>query len=476
MASTEKIAPLPDTLPEDFSNWDGNASPAPSPSPADEWEETFGRNEPAKPHGQTDYLNDILASFEDKSRVQRTDSQSSARGKQDDQFRELRDEASPATLPGSSSAVEPQKLNGRPAGREVILSPNLGKMPEEWPAVSEPIFAKGQKPTSESADALQTQAPEKPESGRATKETLVAQSLANTATKDGARQSPELSKAAVREADEALFQAFSSRNLEAGDEVKTRKNKRLIVIAAGACSILLPLILIVSLGHHGTKAATKPTAQPTTTITDAQIETSTPGQPVSQQSAQEKPSAATPKQQTPDSQPAQEEDASNSSRPVSEMQTQMMNDQLTAPRMISGDMKKETAEAAPPPVALGSGAAEGLGGGAMAPVFNGHSQPVVTSARPVAISSGVANGMLIQKTPPVYPNIAKTARVSGTVDLEATISKTGTIKDLKVVKGPVMLREAALDAVRTWRYKPYKLNNEPTDVETMISVVFTLGN
>jgi protein TonB len=83
--------------------------------------------------------------------------------------------------------------------------------------------------------------------------------------------------------------------------------------------------------------------------------------------------------------------------------------------------------------------------------------------------------MLVQKTPPVYPPIAKAAQVSGTVELHATISRNGTIKDLHIVSGPVMLRQAAVDAVRTWRYKPYKLSNEPVEVETTINVVFSLG-
>jgi protein TonB len=82
--------------------------------------------------------------------------------------------------------------------------------------------------------------------------------------------------------------------------------------------------------------------------------------------------------------------------------------------------------------------------------------------------------MLIVKTPPVYPSIAKAARVSGIVELHATISKNGTIKDLHVVNGPAMLQQAAVDAVRNWRYKPYKLSNEPVEVETTIKLVFSL--
>jgi len=61
------------------------------------------------------------------------------------------------------------------------------------------------------------------------------------------------------------------------------------------------------------------------------------------------------------------------------------------------------------------------------------------------------------------------------VIIQATISKTGTITNAKVVGGPAMLQQAALDAIRSWRYRPYLLNNEPVEVETTINVVFTLG-
>jgi protein TonB len=93
----------------------------------------------------------------------------------------------------------------------------------------------------------------------------------------------------------------------------------------------------------------------------------------------------------------------------------------------------------------------------------------------VAISGGVATGMLLQKTIPIYPPIAKAARVQGTVVLQATISKTGTIENLRVISGNAMLQSSAMDAVRSWRYRPYLLNGEPVEVETTVNVVFTLG-
>jgi periplasmic protein TonB len=86
------------------------------------------------------------------------------------------------------------------------------------------------------------------------------------------------------------------------------------------------------------------------------------------------------------------------------------------------------------------------------------------------------NGYLLGKVTPQYPEIAREARVQGTVVLQATISKTGVIENLRVLSGPPLLRQAALDAVRSWRYKPYQLNGEPVDVETTVNVIFNLGN
>src|ERR1019366_5215677 len=90
---------------------------------------------------------------------------------------------------------------------------------------------------------------------------------------------------------------------------------------------------------------------------------------------------------------------------------------------------------------------EGLGGsagGVVGSVFGSGSGPKVKAEAPkkVNISGGVAQGMLLQKTIPNYPPIAKAARVSGTVILQATISKAGTIENLRVISGPPMLPQS----------------------------------
>jgi TonB family protein len=99
-----------------------------------------------------------------------------------------------------------------------------------------------------------------------------------------------------------------------------------------------------------------------------------------------------------------------------------------------------------------------------------------TAVPRVSLPANEADGMLIEKTQPVYPAIAKAAHVSGTVILKCVISMAGTIKELKVVSGPLMLRQAAIDSVKAWRYRSYILNGEPAEVDTTISIRFTVMN
>lgn len=91
------------------------------------------------------------------------------------------------------------------------------------------------------------------------------------------------------------------------------------------------------------------------------------------------------------------------------------------------------------------------------------------------VSNKVMAGNRLSGENPTYPADARKAHVSGTVVLSAIISKDGTITDLQVISGPEELRRSAIDAVRTWRYKPFLLNGEPTVVKTTINVNYNLG-
>jgi len=76
---------------------------------------------------------------------------------------------------------------------------------------------------------------------------------------------------------------------------------------------------------------------------------------------------------------------------------------------------------------------------------------------------------------PVYPPLARQARIQGTVVLHAVISKDGSIEGLTLISGHPMLAPAAIEAVKQWRYKPYLLNGEPVEVDTEVLVNFTLS-
>jgi protein TonB len=101
--------------------------------------------------------------------------------------------------------------------------------------------------------------------------------------------------------------------------------------------------------------------------------------------------------------------------------------------------------------------------------------PAQATSKPMTISRGVLAGMLMVPIRPVYPAFARAAGVQGTVVVTAVISRTGAIESLRVVSGPPMLQTAALEAIRAARYQPYRLNGEPTEVETTITVNFRMG-
>lgn len=106
-----------------------------------------------------------------------------------------------------------------------------------------------------------------------------------------------------------------------------------------------------------------------------------------------------------------------------------------------------------------------------------HPAPAVkTPEKPRLVGGDVQAAKLLKKVMPVYPALAKQARISGTVHLMGVVAKDGTIQQLRVVDGHPLLVGAALEAVRQWVYKPTTLNGEPVEVIAPIDVIFTLSN
>jgi len=154
---------------------------------------------------------------------------------------------------------------------------------------------------------------------------------------------------------------------------------------------------------------------------------------------------------------------------------------LLPPAAIAGNIAQPEA----PPSAIPGLVPGGLANGAPASVINivknvPVAEPKIPVTEPkiapqkVRVSSGVAEGLLVHQVLPRYPQPARQARVEGTVVLQVIIGKDGTVQSLHVVSGHPMLTQAATDAVKQWRYKPYSLDGEPVEADTQINVKFTL--
>jgi protein TonB len=125
-------------------------------------------------------------------------------------------------------------------------------------------------------------------------------------------------------------------------------------------------------------------------------------------------------------------------------------------------------------------AAPPLSVAAVAPA-NGVALPDLAAGAPPApvlqslgVSQGVSQGLVLKRVQPKYPASALEMRIEGSVDLLATIGKSGNISGLKILKGDAQLARAAADAVKQWKYKPYLLNGEPVEIQTQITVDFKL--
>lgn len=157
--------------------------------------------------------------------------------------------------------------------------------------------------------------------------------------------------------------------------------------------------------------------------------------------------------------------------------SEMMGSQLIVPRRIPIGIRDTRDRELPfsSNIAMDLGPA-GLNGDGTNPFGNGQHVIVVHPPVPASIhlSSKLVEGNLIYKSIPQYPALAKAMRAEGTVVLRAMISKTGTIENLHAIGGPQVLQQAAIDAVKTWRYRPYMLNGQAVEVETTVNVIFKL--
>lgn len=242
---------------------------------------------------------------------------------------------------------------------------------------------------------------------------------------------------------------------ELEEDAKPENRTMYWVILSAGSGLLVGLVALVLLHPFGQTAANAPAARPEAPqVVTVPTETQAP-RPVA------KPAAAT----------ARTVNAA-ASAPAEPVSSEMMDAQLAAPSRITSDMKKPIPVEEAPPAGFSPSAMDD-GASVPGPVFGTQAKVKVEPALS-AISAGVAEGMAIHKTAPVYPQFAKDSHLSGTVILGATISKVGTIQGLHVISGPSLFRNPAMEAVKTWRYRPYMLDNQPVAVDTTVKVVFSM--
>jgi protein TonB len=101
--------------------------------------------------------------------------------------------------------------------------------------------------------------------------------------------------------------------------------------------------------------------------------------------------------------------------------------------------------------------------------------PEPAPVRRIRVASRVVEANLIHDVPPQYPSEAGRERIEGTVVLLAVIGTDGAVKDVQLESGPPLLAQAAIDAVKQWRYKPYFMNGVPVEIDSRITINFTMS-
>ena len=161
-------------------------------------------------------------------------------------------------------------------------------------------------------------------------------------------------------------------------------------------------------------------------------------------------------------------------RPVARLLTQ---GRLMQPRAIPKNVVVFREAELPPEVPTGPGVFGGVDSllGGLGADATGVAPPPPPRITRTKVGGNVQEAKILARPNPVYPPLARQARIQGKVQLHAIIDKEGRVSELQVVSGHPLLVKAALDAVQNWRYQPTVLNGEPVEVDTTIDVNFVLG-
>jgi protein TonB len=150
---------------------------------------------------------------------------------------------------------------------------------------------------------------------------------------------------------------------------------------------------------------------------------------------------------------------------------------VEAPSSITPETGLEGGEFSPAAIDPGfeTGIPGGVAGGILGGVITAPPPPPPAPAKPVRVGGEISAPRLIHRVDPEYPPIAVSAMIEGLVILEATVDSTGAVRDTRVLRSHGVLDEAAVTAVREWRYEPLLLNGKPTPFVLTVTVSFSLA-
>jgi protein TonB len=237
--------------------------------------------------------------------------------------------------------------------------------------------------------------------------------------------------------------------------------------AAGAAVLLVVVLGAVRWKTHHTQAnieVAKPVEASTPAVTPTPVALPTGDKTSTQPATSASSNTAKPKANDANNKAAQ----TPPTAPAEKQPVLLEGASLKTPEAMPKKAAPRPDDAAPPQLTAVAGSGTAIPGAVMNMV-----KSVPTTQPKMKPSGGVAEGQIVKRVAPVYPSQARNSGIQGTVTLQALIGKDGKVQSVKIVKGPAMLTQAAVDAVKQWQYKPFLLNGEPAEAEIPINVNFT---
>lgn len=260
-----------------------------------------------------------------------------------------------------------------------------------------------------------------------------------------------------------LLQAKSRQVIAEEDLPKSGAKGKIIIGSVAAVVVLGAAIGII---EHRSSAGTHP--QVSIATTSAQ-----PGS-----GAEDKPSPSTPNGSTTD--------AGQTAQTAQQQQQQQQQQQMDAAkgRPVNSDLMKNSPSRInakvggnQEPAPMGQIAMDDSSYRGNANMFGGNKAKVNLGASGpsrVSVPTGTALGYLQKRVVPDYPAIARSARISGQVSVRIAVNKNGSVEDAHAFSGPMVFYESAEQAVKRWKFNPYKVNNQPVTMDTVVTLVFEL--